>query len=402
MIETHAFESAEQAQALLQTLGGYAEPPAVAPLKGEAAHEVAVGPVHAGVIEPGHFRFQCVGENVYNLQIFLGYQHRGVEDAIVRADGHLPRQIALAETCAGDTSIAAATAFAEIIETRDGLCVSARDQTLRRLLLELERIANHVGDLGALAGDVAFLPTASFCGRIRGDYLNLTALVCGNRFGRNAVVPGGLRVALTDETRTKILAGLRTAKSDLDAALKLMFESPSVCDRLDGTGVVPKDVAAQLGLVGVARRASDELNGDVLARALIRRKEIEEAHEVVFGLLEEESLWAKDNGQRTMDSGEGPHTANVSHDEPRAENRGSAGTASAAPFTAVVATVAAWRGPLVHAAVFDARGAMRRYKIVDPSAHNWQGLAWALRGEQISNFPICNKSFNLSYCGTDR
>ena len=380
MIETHAFESAEQAQAFLKTLGGYAEPPAVAPLKGEAAHEVAVGPVHAGVIEPGHFRFQCVGENVYNLQIFLGYQHRGVEDAIVRADGHLPRQIALAETCAGDTSLAAATAFAEIIEARDGLRVSARDHALRRLLLELERIANHVGDLGALAGDVAFLPTASFCGRIRGDYLNLTALVCGNRFGRNAVVPGGLRVALTDETRTKILTSLRTAKRDLDAALKLMFESPSVCDRLDGTGVVPKDVAAQLGLVGVARRASDELNGDVLARALIRRKEIEEAHEAIFKLLADSGKWSVESEKV----------------------EGSAGAASAAPFRAFVATVAAWRGPLVHAAVFDAHGAMRGYKIVDPSAHNWQGLAWALRGEQISNFPICNKSFNLSYCGTDR
>lgn len=380
MIETHAFESAEQAQAFLQTLGGYVEPPAVAPLKGEAAHEVAVGPVHAGVIEPGHFRFQCVGENVYNLQIFLGYQHRGVEDAIVRADRHLPRQIALAETCAGDTSIAAATAFAELIEARDGLRVSARDLALRRLLLELERIANHVGDLGALAGDVAFLPTASFCGRIRGDYLNLTALVCGNRFGRNAVVPGGLRVALTDETRAKILVGLRTAKKDLDAALKLMFESPGVCDRLDGTGVVPKDVAAQLGLVGVARRASDELNGDVLARALIRRKEIEEAHEVIFELLEERGKWPVESEKLA----------------------GSAGAASAAPFRVFAATVAAWRGPLVHAAIFDAAGAMRGYKIIDPSAHNWQGLAWALRGEQISNFPICNKSFNLSYCGTDR
>ena len=111
-------------------------------------------------------------------------------------------------------------------------------------------------------------------------------------------MPGGLRVALTDETRTKILAGLHAAKKDLDAALKLMFEAPSVCDRLDGTGVVPKDVAAQLGLVGVARRASDELNGDVLARALIRRKELEEAHEIAFGLLEEKSLWAKDNGQQ--------------------------------------------------------------------------------------------------------
>lgn len=389
MIETHAFESAAEAQSFLDALGGYVDPPAVTPLKGEAAHEVAVGPVHAGVIEPGHFRFQCIGENVYNLQIFLGYQHRGVEDAIVQADGHLPRQIALVETCAGDTSIAAATAFAELVETRDGLRVAASDRALRRLLLELERIANHVGDLGALAGDVAFLPTASFCGRIRGDYLNLTALVCGNRFGRHAVVPGGLRVALTDATRAKLLVGLRTAKKDLDAALKLMFESPSVCDRLDGTGVVPKDVAAQLGLVGVARRASDELNGDVLARALIRRKEIEEAHEQIFALLEDNGLWTEDNGHETTGK-RGSATAVPLHTIPKA------------PFTAIVATVAAWRGPLVHAAVFAADGAMRGYKIVDPSAHNWQGLAWALRGEQISNFPICNKSFNLSYCGTDR
>lgn len=387
MIATHTFETAEEAQSFLDSLGGYAEPPAVAPLKGEAAHEVAVGPVHAGVIEPGHFRFQCMGENVYNLQIFLGYQHRGVEDAIVQADGHLPRQIALAETCAGDTSIAAATAFAELIEARDGLRVSASDRALRHLLLELERIANHVGDLGALAGDVAFLPTASFCGRIRGDYLNLTALICGNRFGRHAVVPGGLRVTLTDEKRVQLLAGLRTAKKDLDAALKLMFESPSVCDRLDGTGVVPKDVAAQLGLVGVARRASDELNGDVLARALIRRKEIEESHKQILALLEDKGLWTTDSEQRSANDGSA--TAVPSH-------------RTKAPFTAIVATVAAWRGPLVHAAIFTADGTMRGYKIVDPSAHNWQGLAWALRGEQISNFPICNKSFNLSYCGTDR
>jgi len=381
MVEVRQFEGVDGANAFLDALGGYADPEKVAPLKGEAAHEVAVGPVHAGVIEPGHFRFQCMGEDVYNLQIFLGYQHRGVEDEIVQADGRLARQVALAETCAGDTSVAAATAFAEIVEARDGLRVSVADRQLRELLLALERIANHVGDLGALAGDVAFLPTASFCGRIRGEYLNMTALFCGNRFGRNAVTPGGMRVAATPEKCAELKAWIARVKPDLDLALKLMFEEPTVCDRLCGTGVVPKEVAAELGLVGVARRASDEYQGDVHSRALVRRVEIEEAHEKICDLLVQSAE------RRAAGSGEGAASP----------ARGCDGG-----VRAIVSTVAAWRGPLVHAALFGADGRMLRYKIVDPSAHNWQGLAWALRGEQISNFPICNKSFNLSYCGTDR
>ena len=363
MTEAKTFDTAADANAFLDSLGGYVDPKTVSPLKGESAHEVAVGPVHAGVIEPGHFRFQCMGEDVYNLQIFLGYQHRGIEDAIAAADGNRSRQIALAETCAGDTSIAAATCFAEICEARDGKHPTDEDLRLRELLLELERIANHVGDLGALAGDVAFLPTASFCGRIRGEYLNMTALLCGNRFGRNAVVPGGMRVALTDEKKAKLTEWIERTKKDLDGALKLMFEEPTVLERLEGTGVVSKEIAEEIGLVGVARRASVELHGDVLSRAQIRRIEIDEAHARIASLL---------------------------------------GDAASCRVTAITATINAWRGPLVHAALFDPDGKLLRYKIVDPSAHNWQGLAYALRGEQISNFPICNKSFNLSYCGTDR
>lgn len=377
MTNIRNFATEAQATDFLQSLGGYAQPPSVAPLKGEAAHEVAVGPVHAGVIEPGHFRFQCVGETVYNLQIFLGYQRRDVCGEILRADGNLARQIALCETCAGDTSVAAATCFAEIIEARDRTDAGGRE--LRALLLELERIANHVGDLGALAGDVAFLPTASFCGRLRGEYLNMTALVCGNRFGRNAVVPGGTRCTLTPAKRERLSDWIRAVKPDLDAALKLMFESPTVCDRFDGTGVVPKAVAEKLGLVGVARRASVELNGDVLSRALIRRMEIETAHRKVLDLLAGTNRYDCSESVEVGEDGDGGRSG----------------------FTCIAATVQAWRGPLVHAAVFDPGGRMRAYRIVDPSAHNWQGLAWALRGEQIANFPICNKSFNLSYCGTD-
>ena len=368
----------DEAVAKLESLGGYVNPAAVVPLKGASAHEVAVGPVHAGVIEPGHFRFQCMGEDVYNLQIFLGYQHRGVEAEMVAADGWLPRQVALAETCAGDTSAAAATAFAELMERRFPGRFAKPDgeaRAIRALMLELERVANHVGDLGALAGDVAFLQSAAFCGRIRGEYLNMTALICGNRFGRNAIVPGGARVGLSDRICAELKARIGCVRPELDRALRLMFHDHSVCDRFDGTGKVSKETARGIGLVGVARRASEEFNGDVMARALVRRVEINEAHDRIARILE----------------GEAPES-------PVAPADG----ASRDGYAAVVATVPAWRGPLVHAAAFSPDGKMFRYRIVDPSAHNWPGLAWALRGEQISNFPICNKSFNLSYCGTDR
>lgn len=378
MTESFYFKTIEEAEKKLDSLGGYRNPAAVVPLKGASAHEVAVGPVHAGVIEPGHFRFQCMGEDVYNLQIFLGYQHRGVEEAIVAADGFLARQIALAETCAGDTSAAAATAFAELMERAFPARYRQPDKEaarLRNILLELERIANHTGDLGALAGDVAFLQTASFCGRIRGEYLNMTALLCGNRFGRNAIVPGGVRADVAAERYGELAAWISRVKPELDRALELMFHEHSVCDRFDGTGRVPKEVAESIGLVGVARRASVEFNGDVMARALVRRIEINEAHGKIAKLI-----------------GGAPNVAGPALPDGVREGG----------FTLVVSTADAWRGPLVHAAVFAPDAKMIRYKIVDPSARNWPGLAWALRGEQISNFPICNKSFNLSYCGTDR
>jgi len=370
--------AADEVCAKLDSLGGYVNPDKVAPLKGTAAHEVAVGPVHAGVIEPGHFRFQCMGEDVFNLQIFLGYQHRGVENSIVAADGNIPRQVALAETCAGDTSAAASTAFAGLMEGMFPERFPKPDVEalrIRSLLIELERIANHVGDLGALAGDVAFLQTASFCGRIRGEYLNMTARICGNRFGRNAIVPGGVRVALPDTACAELKEWIARVKPELDRALKLMFHEHSVCDRFDGTGRVPKDIARHIGLVGVARRASEDFNGDVMARALVRRVEINEAHAKIALILDGESP-------------SGGETVRID--------------AFDGGFTMATATVPAWRGPLVHAAAFSPDGRMLRCKIVDPSARNWPGLAWALRGEQISNFPICNKSFNLSYCGTDR
>ncbi|HSB64509.1 MAG TPA: NADH-quinone oxidoreductase subunit C, partial [Thermoanaerobaculia bacterium] len=151
-------------------------------VEGDEVHEVAVGPVHAGVIEPGHFRFQCHGEQVFHLEIALGYQHRGVERALM--GGPTKRTLPYVETAAGDTTIGHALAYGQAVEALAGAVVSAHAHAVRGIALELERLANHVGDLGALAGDIAYLPTASYCGRLRGDFLNMTAELCGSRFGR--------------------------------------------------------------------------------------------------------------------------------------------------------------------------------------------------------------------------
>ncbi|WP_297670522.1 NADH-quinone oxidoreductase subunit C [uncultured Desulfovibrio sp.] len=370
-------------------------------VSGEEVHEVAVGPVHAGVIEPGHFRFQCYGENVLHLEIALGYQHRGVEAMLV--NGPRARCLPLLECAAGDTSVGHATAHCVLLERLTGLAVPRRAQLVRRIGLELERLANHTGDLGAIGGDTGFLPTSSWNGRIRGDFLNLTAALCGNRFGRGLLRPGGAGFDLAPAECADMRERLRAAGRDARGAVDVMLHAHSVLERCTGVGALDADTARALGLVGVAARAcgleldarrfaalSDlpceawaprcERTGDVLARALVRSRELDDSLRMAEADLEALAIL--------------PDADTLAPDAARA-------TAALPPGMLAVAQVEGWRGEICHVAATGPDGRFLAYKAVDPSFHNWPGLAVALRGNQISDFPLCNKSFNLSYCGHD-
>jgi Ni,Fe-hydrogenase III large subunit len=299
------------------------------------------------------------------------------------------------ETIAGDTTIGHATAYASVMEALAGTEAPLRAQWLRAIALELERLANHTGDLGALANDVAFLPTASACGKIRGDFLNLTALLCGNRFGRGVVRPGGVRHDLEPARLARAVERLEIALADMERAAGWLWDAASVRARFENTGPVSPRQAAELGLVGPAARACGLVRdvrydhpagwhrlaqapvavwpgGDVYARARVRWLEVQRS-----GAFLREQLATPPEGEVRQELGAVP------------------------PDTVAVSLVEGWRGEICHVALTDDAGRFRRYKIVDPSFHNWTGLALALRGQAISDFPLCNKSFNLSYCGFD-
>jgi len=359
----------------------------------EETHEVAVGPVHAGIIEPGHFRFQCHGEEILNLEIQLGYQHRGIEKMMEQ--GPLSRAVLLAESVAGDTVIGHAVAYCNIIESLSDVELSPRAEAIRAIALELERLANHVGDLGALSTDIGFLPAAAYFGRLRGEFLNLLMELSGNRYGRSLVRPGGVLFDLDRQMITDFQKRLCIAQKDLKGISSLFFTRSSVLSRLEGTGIVPDLAAKELGLVGPVARScgygldvrtdyafgmyrfhhipvSTASSSDVYARALIRQLESLRSIEFILEILNqipEGDLCVKINGLK--------------------------------PNHMTLAMVEGWRGEIVHMAMTDANSRIIRYKIKDPSFNNWSGLVMAVRGAQISDFPLCNKSFNLSYAGHD-
>ncbi len=265
-------------------------------IEGEDVHEVAVGPVHAGIIEPGHFRFQCYGEEVLSLEIVLGYQHRGVERLLETVDRN--QGVLVAESIAGDTVIGHAEAYCGAIEALGRSRKTPRAQSIRGIALELERLANHIGDLGAMAGDIAFQPGAAYLGRLRGECLNLLMTLSGNRYGRGLIRPGGVLFDITPEMQGEMRERLGRLTKELEPVLALLFEASSVQARLEGVGTVSRASALEQGLVGPVARACEIARdvrhdhpwgvfrfanipvatawaGDALARGLVRRLEIQ-------------------------------------------------------------------------------------------------------------------------------
>jgi Ni,Fe-hydrogenase III large subunit len=361
----------------------------------EELHEVGVGPIHAGIIEPGHFRFICKGEQILHLEIQLGYQHRGIEKLFLEKN-RLLQKITLAESIAGDTTVGHATAFANIWESLSGYEPDEELQFVRTIALELERIAIHTGDLAAICGDVAYQLGSSVFSRLRTPIINFFQAWCGNRLAKGLIRPAANHYVFTPELKNLLLKTLDEFEPDFNEMIKKLFHNPGCLLRFEKTGVVTYDQALEIGAVGMSAKASGlnrdirsshpfylykdiehqpviKHHGDVFSRTQIRREEILQSISYIRKLLE-----------------------NIPAHQQRKVNslilKGNA-------FT--ISLVEGWLGEICHCAVTDASGELIKYKVKDPSFHNWLALALAVRRNEISDFPICNKSFNLSYSGFD-
>ncbi len=368
-------------------------------IESEELHLVGVGPVHAGIIEPGHFKFICNGEKVLHLEIQLGYQHRGTEELFL-SKAHPLQQSILAESIAGDTVVGHSLGYAMLIESLSGITVSEELSIERVIALELERIAMHIADISALCTDVAYQFGQVVNEALRTLVINSTQLWCGNRFAKGLIRVGGSNYHLTSAIVVQILKTLTDTEKRFNTVTDQIFSLASVLDRFENIGLVTAKQVQMIGAVGMAARHAglrrdirwshpfgyfNQLKydpvvlheGDVWARAMLRKQETQKSFILVKRLLQQII-------DRNLNPAEKPqYQFNLQ------------------PVSLSVSLIEGWRGEICHSAVTDEEGKIVHYKIKDPSMHNWMALALAVREQEISDFPICNKSFSLSYCGHD-
>lgn len=362
-------------------------------VEGEGVHEIPVGPVHAGIIEPGHFRFSVVGEKVLRLEERLGYVHKGIE----RRFTELPILEAhrLAARVSGDSAVAFSWAYCQALESLAGVALPARAAWLRALYLELERVANHLGDLGALGNDAGFAFGLAQFSRLKELLLRSCAEALGERYLMSAIVPGGSGVDLT-RSGAQLLRSCADEIAREALVLRTVYdEHQGVRDRFTGAGTVAPPLAARLGLTGLAGRASGqafdlridwpcapytELSvarigsraGDVAARVAVRFDELAESVRLIERII--------------AAIPPGPHREAVAIPPPGALGMGA---------------IEGWRGPVLVALEAGPEGSIRRCHPHDPSWQNWPVLEHAIIDNIVPDFPLINKSFNLSYSGHD-
>ncbi|MCC7460867.1 MAG: Ni,Fe-hydrogenase III large subunit [Gammaproteobacteria bacterium] len=369
------------------------EPYAFVRVAGEGVHEIAVGPVHAGIIEPGHFRFSVVGEKVLRLEERLGYAHKGIEQRF--AELPLLGGERLAARVSGDSAVAYSWAYCQAVETAAATAPPPRAAWLRALALELERLANHLGDLGALGNDAGFAFGLTQFSYLKEQLLRVGEQALGARYLFDYVVPGGV-------SADPGAAGIRSLDQCIAALdpqvrrLRAVYDDHAgVRDRFAGTGCVPPALARQLGLTGLAGRASGVAHdlridlpcapytalgvqralseeGDVAARVAVRFDEVVESCRLVRAIL----------------AGLPAGAYAVAPARPASGARG-------------VGLVEGWRGPVLVALEAGPEGTIRRCHPHDPSWQNWPVLEHAIIGNIVADFPLINKSFNLSYSGHD-
>jgi Ni,Fe-hydrogenase III large subunit/Ni,Fe-hydrogenase III component G len=361
--------------------------------EGEGVYEIPVGPVHAGIIEPGHFRFQAMGEDVINLEAKLGYVHKGIEKRFESFSWHEASR--LAGRVSGDTTVAHCLAYSRAMEAMTGCTPPERAMWLRALFLERERIANHLGDLGAICNDVAFAILLYQFHRLKEMVLRTNLKLFGHRFMMDKVIPGGTAVDIDAEGVKAILSEMDWLSKEFERLVVIYDENSSVEDRVRDTGILKSETARDLCVVGFVARASglnldcrihnpfppyDRIkvsipvlvSGDVHARAWVRVEEIRDSIRIIREILK--SL---------------------------PEDGTAVPVSAPLPDTSGFAAVEGWRGEIIYWVQSGAKGEINRCMVRDPSSVNWLGLEQCIHGNIVPDFPVCNKSFNQSYSGND-
>ena len=361
------------------------------PVSGEGVYEIPVGPVHAGIIEPGHFRFSVVGETVIDLKIRLYFTHKGTEKLF---EGRLPADgVELAERISGDTTIGHSLAYCQAVEELAGCEVPARAAYLRVILLEMERIYNHIADFGAICNDTGFAAAHSHCFRIRERLLRLNKRLTGNRILHGGIVLGGVGHDLPGDM--DLTAELDSVIADFNEIVEISLSNTMLLDRLNGAGYLTTRTGEDHGVLGYVARASGmdadvrrdhpfaayssihfkvavSQTGDVRARAQVRIDEARESVQIIKQALADMPL-----GALVAPLGNLP------------------------AWEPAFGMVEGWRGAILHWVMADDHGRLYRVKIMDPSFVNWPALSFALLKNIVPDFPLCNKSFNQSYSGND-